>query len=235
MRGCWPDWRRPVVGVGGTRSPTVETFCLVSNVVREIAASGAIVISGGVPGVDIAAHFAAVDVRGGATVSVLANPVEMGLGAHEWSSTVGNAAILKRGAFISEYQSVSSLNSVEFSERLLARDRLISGLCDIFLMFECSEDSATVDTARRAYVQGKTVVCVQSFKRSRRTGVDQFKSEFPVKVFDEREQEPSQIAAQIVEILSRLVPAGYLKHTAHSLSLAQGERRRAAIRAAGGR
>jgi predicted Rossmann fold nucleotide-binding protein DprA/Smf involved in DNA uptake len=61
VSGIWPDWDRPFVGVGGSRTPTVETFCLVANVVRALSSDGATIISGGVPGVDLAAHLAALD------------------------------------------------------------------------------------------------------------------------------------------------------------------------------
>jgi DNA processing protein len=166
VNGSWPSWSGPIVSVGGTRAPTVETFCLVSNVVRELASAGVVIISGGVPGVDLAAHLAASDQQQGTTLAVLANPAENGLSGHEWSSGFVKAQILKQGAFVSEYSTTSEIGSDDFCERLLARDRIISGLCDVFLVFECNEDSATVDTARRALVQGKQVMCVDSLRNT---------------------------------------------------------------------
>jgi predicted Rossmann fold nucleotide-binding protein DprA/Smf involved in DNA uptake len=216
VRGIWPSWNSPVVSVGGTRTPTVETFCLVSAVIRELARKGVLIISGGVPGVDLAAHIAAADEEMGATMAVLANPVDRGLGGHEWFSVSMENQLLKRGALVSEYSRFSPIESDEFSERLLARDRIISGLCDIFLVFECNEDSATVDTARRALAQGKRIICIDSVRKSARRGVNQLVAEFDLPVLDERKLEPSNIADQIVGELGKLL--SYLRTAEHSLT-----------------
>jgi predicted Rossmann fold nucleotide-binding protein DprA/Smf involved in DNA uptake len=202
ISGAAPRWDFPVIGVGGTRSPTVETFCLVSHVVRDLARSGATIVSGGVPGVDLAAHLAAADEDGGITVAVLPNPVELGLRGLEWRSAAVATQIVRRGAFVSEYSRACDVGGDEFCERLLARDRIISGLCDLFLVFECSEDSGTVDTARRALVQGKMVRCVNSVRRSPRQGVDQLVEEFGLPVFDERTYSPREIAAATLASLA---------------------------------
>jgi predicted Rossmann fold nucleotide-binding protein DprA/Smf involved in DNA uptake len=197
--GRTPRWSFPVIGVGGTRSPTVETFCLVSAVVRELVRSGATIVSGGVPGVDLAAHLAAADEDDGVTVAVLPNPVNLGMRGLEWRSSAVATQIVRRGAFVSEYARACDVGSDEFCERLLARDRIISGLCDLFLAFECNEDSGTVDTARRAVVQGKAVRCVNSVRRSPRQGVEQLVAEFGFPVFDERNFSPREIAEAAME------------------------------------
>lgn len=201
--GRSPRWDFPVIGVGGTRSPTVETFCLVSNLVRELAQTGSTIISGGVPGVDLAAHLAAADQEGGATVAVLANPVEFELRGHEWHSATVAAQIGRNGAFVSEYSTACDVGSDEFCERLLARDRIISGLCDVFLAFECNEDSGTVDTARRAVAQGKQVRCISSVRRSSRQGIKQLAAEFGFPVFNERSFTPKEMAKAVLSSLTR--------------------------------
>jgi DNA processing protein len=202
--GKWPDWDSPVVGIGGTRSPTVETFCLVTNIVRELAKSGVVIVSGGVPGVDLAAHMAAMDQRGCVTLAVLANPAHMGFRGHEWFNDALDDRLPLSGAFVSEYSRVCDVGSPEYRERLLARDRVISGLCDMFIAFECNEDSATVDTARRAFVQGKQIMCVDSVRRSARRGVAQLASELAIAVFDEGQQAPKAIAGRIMDALTGL-------------------------------
>lgn len=201
VRGNWPRWNRPVIAIGGTRSPTVDTFCLVSDVVAELARQGALIVSGGVPGVDIAGHIAAADQPGGATVAVLANPVDLGLRGHEWSSAFVEAQILKRGAFVSEYNERCEVGGELYCERLLARDRIISGLCDVFLAFECREDSATVDTAHRAMVQGKQVICIASMSKSSRRGLNQLASDFGLPILEERKLiHAAAIAGRILEM-----------------------------------
>ena len=177
FRGRMPDWQRPIVGVGGTRSPSAETFCLVSEVCALLASRGVILISGGVPGVDLSAHLAAIGVASGTTLAVLANPVDTGLAGHEWGNPYVQDQILRSGGFISEYRTTTPVFSEDFLDRLLARDRIISGLCDIFVAFECSENSATIDTARRALVQGKSLFGVTSRKRTDRRGIDQISAE----------------------------------------------------------
>jgi predicted Rossmann fold nucleotide-binding protein DprA/Smf involved in DNA uptake len=206
ISGATPRWDFPVIGVGGTRSPTVETFCLVSHIVRDLARAGATIVSGGVPGVDLAAHLAAADEQGGITVAVLPNPVQLGLRGLEWHSNTVSSQIVKNGAFVSEYARPCDVGGDEYCERLLARDRIISGLCDLFLAFECNEDSGTVDTARRALVQGKRVYCVNSVRRSPRQGIDQLVEEFALPVFDERSCSPREIAAATLASLAMAGP-----------------------------
>lgn len=157
-------------------------------------------MSGGVPGVDLAAHLAAVEVPGGATFAVLANPVDMGFGGHEWHNNLIERQILKRGGFISEYSTHCAFGMEEFQERLLARDRLISGLSDLFIAFECNVDSATTDTARRALVQGKKVVCIDTAKRTPRRGIAKMENDFNLLVLRENEMSDVQIVAKILEL-----------------------------------
>jgi DNA processing protein len=190
-----------VIAVGGTRSPAVETFCLVSNVVDQLARKETIIISGGVPGVDLAAHMSAIGEPWGSTFAVLANPVELGLKGHEWHNAELDMQILKRGGFISEYSSSCKVFGDEFRERLLARDRIISGLSDLMLVFECNIDSATVDTARRAIVQGKKVVCIDTERKTYRRGIQQLTDEFQLPTFREERMNVVEMASEISKLL----------------------------------
>jgi predicted Rossmann fold nucleotide-binding protein DprA/Smf involved in DNA uptake len=200
--GREPDWQRRVIAIGGTRSPTAGTFCLTANVVRHLASAGNIMIlSGGVPGVDAAAHLASLDVKGASTYAVMANPARMGLSGHEWHSEFVSRAIRERGGFLSEYTAECELWTEEHRERLLARDRIISGLCDLMVVFECNSDSATVDTARRALLQGKKVVCVEAMQASGRRGTEQLRVEFGLEVLREAKTPPAHMAARILEVL----------------------------------
>ncbi len=173
--GKLPNFDRPVVGIGGTRSPHVETFCIVSDIARRLSLE-TIIVSGGVPGVDLAAHIGALDTVGGSTIAVLANPPDQGLAGHEWQSLVLEEKIVQRGAFCSEYETFTAPHSLAWRERLLARDRIITGMSDVFVVFECSEGSATVDSAKRALLQGKSVIAVKEPKISTRKGVDELAS-----------------------------------------------------------
>ena len=205
VSGTLPSDVQPIISIGGTRSPTVETFCLVTNICRLIAERGCTIVSGGVPGVDLAAHLGALDAASGRTHVVLANPVELELGGHEWSNKLICDGIKSSGSFISEYTIEAQFGSAEHRERLLQRDRIIRGMCDVFVAFECNADSATIDTALRALAQGKKVISVKQGRPSIRRGLELLGSDERVKVLTDTDATDEQIADVIV-------------HCAHSTS-----------------
>lgn len=168
-----------LVSIGGSRSPAAENFIQAHRWCAAIAENGYTIISGGVPGIDLAGHLGALEAGTATckTIAVLANPVELRLGGHPWDSTLISNIMQNDGGFISEYAGHIACNTREFRERLLQRDRLITALGDAFIAFECSQDSATVDTAKRAYLQGKKVFAVRNDKPSNRTGVEQLLDE----------------------------------------------------------
>lgn len=177
------DWGRPVIGVGGTRSPASDTFCQVSRVCSALAQVDINLISGAVPGVDLAAHLSVLNSDRSSTICVMANSAQKMLFGHEWGNVAVNELLLQKGCFLSEYETDVEIWSMEFKERLLSRDRIISGLSDVFLVFECSRNGATVDTARRARLQGKRVLCIESDivtsdVKSARHGVAQLINEY---------------------------------------------------------
>lgn len=153
------------ISFGGTVSPTADGFRLSELLAQQVVLRHrAIVIGGGVTGVDMAAHLGALDAKG-ITVAVLANPVTLGLHPYEPKRTFLEEGILQQGGLlVSEYDSPSD----DFNERLLQRDRVITALSDFFVAVECSENSATVDAARRAKIQGKKVVVI-NWARIRQT------------------------------------------------------------------
>jgi predicted Rossmann fold nucleotide-binding protein DprA/Smf involved in DNA uptake len=151
--------------------------------------------------VDAAAHLASLDVKDSSTYAVMANPARMGLAGHEWHSAFVSRAIRERGGFLSEYAAECELWSEEHRERVLARDRIISGLCDLMVVFECNSDSATVDTAHRALLQGKKVICVEAMQASERRGTEQLRAEFGLEVLREAKTPPAHMAARIWEML----------------------------------
>ena len=101
----------------------------------------------------MAAHLGALD-QAGQTVGVLAKPVEDGIHPYKpRRSFLENGILANGGALVSECRDTVS----DTRERLLQRDRIITALSDIFVAVECSETSATVDSTRRAKLQGKMV------------------------------------------------------------------------------
>ncbi len=167
--------QRQRVGFGGTRSPTVDTFDCVFSIATALASANKTIVSGGVPGVDLAAHLGALESGIGCerTIAILANPVNFGLLGHELPSNFISKTIFQFGAFVSEYKELIHQENMEYKTRLLQRDRIISCLSDVFICFECSTNSATVDTAKRAKIQGKSVLAFVSNIQSTRKGVEQ--------------------------------------------------------------
>lgn len=155
------NWRilntRVTLSFGGTVSPTADGFQLAELLAqRAVVEHEALVIGGGVIGVDMAAHLGALDVRG-RTVAVLANPVDLGLHPYQPRRAFLEEGILKEGGLlVSEYDEPSD----DRSQRLLDRDRVITALSDFFIAIECSRNSGTVDAAKRAKIQGKKVLAV---------------------------------------------------------------------------
>ena len=74
-------------------------------------------------------------------------------------------------------------------------------MCDIFLVFECDQDSATVDTAIRALLQGKSVICVESSMCTVRRGAEQLVAMRKAPCLCEKELGAAGIAAAIEAIL----------------------------------
>jgi predicted Rossmann fold nucleotide-binding protein DprA/Smf involved in DNA uptake len=199
FKGKLPNWNSFGVGVCGTRSPSAEAFRLASMIATEVAKMDTIILSGGVPGIDLAAHMATIDVASGRTIAVLANTPNNGLRGHEWNNSIVEREMLKHGGFMSEYSSDCEIWGTEFKERLLDRDRIISGLCDLLLVFECNRNSATVDTVERAILQGKRVICIDATRKTSRRGIDQLVNEFKVPVLREEENSIESIVRRIRE------------------------------------
>lgn len=193
--------QRPRIGVGGTRSPAVETFQLVTAVCDTLSLQGLCTISGGVPGVDLACHLSGASGNGG-TIAVLANPVDRRMAANGWHNAALDALILRSGLFVSEYDDYCPVGTAEFGERLLQRDRIISGLSDVFVAFECNVDSATVDTAWRALCQGAAVVTVHPPVMRERRGTLQLAEHPRVLSLDARTESVAEIVAGIVDTLA---------------------------------
>lgn len=188
----------PVIAFAGTRSPSVECFCLVTKIASILASQGKTLVSGGVPGVDLACHLAAFNYEESKTYAILSNPVERGLFGHEWNNIYIENLFKKRGGFISEYKSYAELFSVEQKERLLQRCRIITGLSDILLVFECSKNSATVDTAKRALLQGKKVLSIQTEKITWRNGISQLAEEHQIEILSEKNMTIDKIVEYIL-------------------------------------
>jgi DNA processing protein len=140
------------VGVVGTREPTYDSVEIAKSLSRDMAACGAVIVSGGALGIDTAAHEGALE-AGGKTVCVLG----CGLGTrYLMQNSTLREEIAKNGAVISEYLPFSPASARTFP----IRNRIISGLSKGVLVVEAGEKSGSLITAKCALDQGREVFAV---------------------------------------------------------------------------
>jgi DNA processing protein len=139
--------RRTRVAIVGTRSPTAYGESQARRFASELAALGAVVVSGLARGIDDVAHRAALDV-GGATIAVLGSGVD-----RAWPDTDLVQRIAADGLLLSEFPPGTPPRKHHFPQR----NRLISGLCQAVLVVEAAHASGSLITARWAADQGRQV------------------------------------------------------------------------------
>jgi len=136
------------VAVVGTRSPSAEAEEAAKRLGVELASRDIIVVSGLARGIDAAAHLGAL--AAGQTIAVLGcgllniyPPEHRGLAS----------AVVGRGALLSE----AHPRAEPSPPLLVARNRLISGLCEAVIVVETESDGGAMHAARRAREQGRRV------------------------------------------------------------------------------
>lgn len=152
-KGTLPDWeRQPVIGIVGTRKASPYGLGTADRFGRQIAACGALVISGGAVGIDSVAMQGALEV-GKPTVAVLGCGVDVVYPA-------GNkqlfAKVVEAGCLLSEYPPQTRGLAWHFPER----NRIISGISNGLLVVEAPEKSGALNTARHAWEEGRDVFAV---------------------------------------------------------------------------
>jgi DNA processing protein len=171
VRGELPKVRRAAVAIVGTRKPTAYGEQTAYNIAYELARQRITVISGLAIGVDAAAHKGALDgaAFGGTasdgqapserqacapTIAVLAGGVDAVTPSQ--NTALGERILSEGGAIISEYDDGTPVKAF----RLLARNRIVSGLADAVIIVEAAAKSGTLATARHAMKQGRPVFAV---------------------------------------------------------------------------
>lgn len=140
------------IGVVGTRKPSYESIAVARKLSADMAAMGAVIISGGALGIDSASHEGALE-AGGKTLCIMG----CGLGCGYLKD---NEALRRRisrsGALVTEYPPLSGVTRASFPER----NRIISGISLGVLVVEAGEKSGSLITARRAVEQGRDVFAI---------------------------------------------------------------------------
>ncbi|HET7827252.1 MAG TPA: DNA-processing protein DprA [Candidatus Saccharimonadales bacterium] len=143
---------QPKVAVVGSRKITPYGRAVTSKIAGQLAQADVVIISGLAFGVDITAHQAAL-AAGGITVAVLPAGLDY---IYPVAHSHIAQQITRKGTLITEY----SEGAIGFKSNFIARNRIVSGLCDVLLITEAAVNSGSLHTARFALEQGKTVMAV---------------------------------------------------------------------------
>ncbi len=146
--GRFPDMnRRLCVATVGTREMSEYGQDTSYRMAYELAAAGAVVVSGMALGIDSVSAVAALEADG-STVAVLGNGISM---AYPKEHAKLMKVISRRGAVVTEYSPMERPNRPNFPRR----NRIISALCQGTLIVEGAPGSGALITATRAISQGR--------------------------------------------------------------------------------
>ena len=152
-RGHLPIPETPLtVGVVGTRKADAYGEGVTYKLSFELAASGALIVSGMAAGLDGIAAAAALN-AGGTTVAVLGCGIDL---VYPKQHTRLAAEIAAHGTILTEYPPGTPPNGWNFP----MRNRIISALSSGLLVVEAGENSGALITARYAVLQGKPLFAV---------------------------------------------------------------------------
>ena len=157
VRGVLPDLRQvKAYAIVGTRQPTAQALITACNLAIEITRRGHVVVSGLADGIDTTAHIGALSDRRGITVAVLGSGV---LNIYPPTNAALAQTILDRsGALLCEVAPDLPVSVAG----LVARNRIITGLCAGVIVVETGMDGGAMHAARFARAQGKPLYTVIS-------------------------------------------------------------------------
>jgi len=136
---------RPAVAVVGTRSATPYGAKVASDLGRELAAAGVVVVSGLARGIDAAAHAGALSAGNGATppVAVVGTGLDV---PYPKENRVLWDRVATTGAVLSE----AALGTVARPGVFPARNRIIAALSDVVVVVESHRGGGSLYTAEAA-------------------------------------------------------------------------------------
>lgn len=140
------------IAVVGTRDCTPYGIASAERLSQELAASGAVVVTGLARGVDSAAARGALR-AGGVVIGVTGNGLDV---YYPWENRDLYDDVAAAGALVSEYPPGSEPERRHFP----ARNRIMSGLSVAALVVEAPERSGALITARLTLEQGREIYAV---------------------------------------------------------------------------
>ena len=153
--GRLPDLNKHLcIAAVGTRKMSEYGMRSAYKIAYEIAASGAIVVSGMALGIDSVAASAALK-AGGKTIAVLGCGIDI---IYPKEHKKIYRAIAERGVIITEYPPATEPHSFNFP----VRNRLISGLSQGTVVIDAAEKSGALITSKTAILQGRDIYAVPS-------------------------------------------------------------------------
>lgn len=141
------------IAIVGTRTPSPAARTIAHMLAVRLAERGVGVVSGLALGIDAAAHTGALTVPDGVTLAVLGGGV---LNVYPPAHRDLAAEIQRRGLLLTE----THPEAVVSAAALVARNRLISGLCEAVIVVETSATGGALHAARRALEQGRAVYTI---------------------------------------------------------------------------
>jgi DNA processing protein len=153
VRGRWPPPPGPRVAIVGSRRPTPYGEAVAERLAADLAAAGAIVVSGLARGIDAAAHRGALD-GGGVTVAVLGTGVDV---VYPAENAALAAELLERGgALVSEFADGTPPRRGHFPKR----NWTMAAISDAVVVVEAAEGSGALITAEAALALDREVMAV---------------------------------------------------------------------------
>lgn len=146
---------KPAYAVVGTRSPTPLAKDTAQRFGMALAETGYAIVSGLALGIDTAAHMGALAVPDGVTYAVLGSGV---LKIYPPANESLAKAIMGRGALLCEVSPDATVNAAG----LVARNRMITGLCKGLIVVETEIDGGAMHAVRFAKNQGIAIYVVEN-------------------------------------------------------------------------
>ncbi len=152
VRGQWyNDLWAQTMAIVGTRRPSQPAKFLTMQLAAKLAREGFTIVSGLALGIDAAAHTGAIQAQGGGTtIAVLGSGV---LNVYPPQNKRISMLTRQSGALISEIHPNLQTNV----QRLVSRNRIISGMSQGVIVIESDKDGGAMHAAKRAQEQGRRV------------------------------------------------------------------------------
>lgn len=136
----------------GTRKPTKLSYNAVNYLIPQWVNNDCAIVSGLACGVDKLSHQSCIS-AGGRTIAVLAHGLDI-IYPKE-NKDLANRILLNGGILMSEYPVGTKVDKFRF----VNRNRIIVGMSEVIVIYECDAKGGTMHNVEFAYQQDKTIFC----------------------------------------------------------------------------